>query len=58
MGSLDTDPGGGCDPDALVSEQDRTGPETMQQQQQQQQHSHAGHSGHWPRVVTEHSIAR
>lgn len=57
MGSLDTDPGGGCDPDALVSEQDRTGPETMQQQQQQQ-HSHAGHSGHWPRGVTEHSIAR
>lgn len=47
MGSLDTDPGGGHSLDAPVSEQDRMGPETMQQQQQQQ-HNHAGHRGHWP----------
>jgi hypothetical protein len=38
---------GAGNPDAPVSEQDGTGPETMQQQQQQ--HNHAGHSGHWPR---------
>lgn len=49
MGFLDIDPGRGQNPEAPVSEQDRTGAETMQQQQQQQQHNHAGHSGHWPR---------
>lgn len=54
MGSIDLDPGRGRNPEAPVSEQDRTGPETMQQQQQQrqqqQQHNHAGHGGHWPRA--------